>query len=176
MKPVPSAILGLTVESLDTPIGVLRIVVDGSGALRAVGWLDLEERLERDLLRQYGARGFTVAAGRAPSEVSRSIRRYFAGELSAIDALPVATGGTSFQRAVWRELRGIRCGTAVSYRELAERVGRPAAVRAVGAANGANPVGVVVPCHRVVGADGALTGYGGGLARKEWLLRHEGCR
>ena len=168
--------LQLTVESLDTPIGVLRIVTDGTGALRAVGWLDLEERLQRDLHRQYGARGFSLEAGRATSEVSRSIRRYFAGELSAIDALPVETGGTPFQRTVWRALREIACGTTVTYGELAARIGRPAAARAAGAANGANPVGVVVPCHRVVGADGSLTAYGGGLERKAWLLHHEGNR
>jgi methylated-DNA-[protein]-cysteine S-methyltransferase len=165
--------LRLSIESLDTPIGVLRIVTDGSGALRAVGWLDLENRLQRDLRRQYGAHGFSLEAGRAASDLARSIRRYFAGELSAIDALPVQTAGTAFQRAVWRALRGIPCGTTVTYAELAERIGRPAAMRAVGAANGANPIGVVVPCHRVVGADGSLTGYGGGLERKAWLLRHE---
>ena len=168
--------LKLTIESLDTPIGVLRIVTDGAGALRAVGWLDLEERLQRDLRRQYGAGGFRLEADRATSAVSRSIRRYFAGELSAIDALPVETGGTPFQRTVWRALRGIACGTTVTYSELAARIGRPAAARAAGAANGANPVGVVVPCHRVVGADGSLTAYGGGLERKAWLLRHEGIQ
>jgi len=165
--------LRLSIASLDTPIGVLRVVTDGSEALRAVGWLDLEHRLQRDLRRQYGTRGFSLEAGRAPNGVARSIRRYFAGELSAIDALPVQTAGTAFQREVWRALRAIPCGTTVTYSELAERIGRPAAVRAVGAANGANPIGVVVPCHRAVGADGSLTGYGGGLERKAWLLRHE---
>src|SRR6185369_9008462 len=168
--------LHLTIESLETPIGVLRIVTDAAGALCAVGWLDLEERLQRDVDRQYGACGFSLAAGRATSGVSRSIRRYFEGELPAIDALSVATGGTAFQREVWGALRAIPCGTTVTYAELATRMGRPAAVRAVGAANGANPVGVVVPCHRVVGADGSLTGYGGGLERKAWLLRHEEAR
>ena len=114
--------LRLTIESLDTPIGVLRIVTDGPGALRAVGWLDLEERLQRDLRRQCGARGFSLQADRATSAVSRSIRRYFAGELSAIDALPVETGGTPFQRTVWRALREIACGTTVTYGELAVRM------------------------------------------------------
>ena len=168
--------LQLTIESLETPIGVMRIVTDRAGALRAVGWLDLEERLQRDLHRQYGAPGFRLEAGRATSEVSRSIRRYFAGELSAIDALPVQTAGTAFQREVWNALRAIPCGATATYAELATRIGRPAAVRAVGAANGANPVGVVVPCHRVVGADGALTGYGGGIERKRFLLELEGDR
>ena len=86
-----------------------------------------------------------------------------------------ATGGTDFQRHVWRALRAIRCGTTVTYGALAQRIGRPAAVRAVGHANGANPISIVVPCHRVIGADRSLTGYGGGIARKRWLLIHEGA-
>jgi methylated-DNA-[protein]-cysteine S-methyltransferase len=98
---------------------------------------------------------------------------YFGGDLAAIDALPVATGGTEFQRAVWDELRRIPCGGSISYSELARRIGRPAAIRAVGLANGANPIGIVVPCHRVIGANGTLTGYGGGIERKRWLLAHE---
>jgi methylated-DNA-[protein]-cysteine S-methyltransferase len=98
---------------------------------------------------------------------------YFSGELTAIDTLPVATGGTEFQRLVWSELRRIPCGASISYSELARRIGRPAAVRAVGLANGANPIGIVVPCHRVIGANGTLTGYGGGIERKRWLLAHE---
>jgi methylated-DNA-[protein]-cysteine S-methyltransferase len=98
---------------------------------------------------------------------------YFRGELRAIDGLRVETRGTPFQRAVWTALREIPCGTTVSYSDLARRIERPSAVRAVGLANGANPVAIVVPCHRVVGAGGALTGYGGGLSRKRWLLAHE---
>src|SRR6185437_637184 len=90
-----------------------------------------------------------------------------------IDAILTATAGTAFQREVWRALRDIPAGQTISYGELARRIGRPAAVRAVGLANGANPIGVVVPCHRVIGANGSLTGYGGGLHRKEWLLAHE---
>jgi methylated-DNA-[protein]-cysteine S-methyltransferase len=85
----------------------------------------------------------------------------------------VQAGGTLFPRDVWRALRNIPCGTAVSYAKLAEQIGRPAAVRAVGLANGSNPVGVVVPCHRVIGANGSLTGYGDGIERKSWLLKHE---
>jgi methylated-DNA-[protein]-cysteine S-methyltransferase len=101
------------------------------------------------------------------------MRAYFAGNLTAIDDLPVATGGTDFQRQVWRALRQIPCGETISYGELARRIDRPAAVRAVGLANGSNPISVVVPCHRVIGSDGSLTGYGGGIERKRWLLTHE---
>ena len=98
---------------------------------------------------------------------------YFKGDLTAIDGLKVANGGTDFQRAVWKALRAIPAGGTITYGALAARLGRPKAARAVGLANGANPIAIVVPCHRVVGADGSLTGYGGGMARKQWLLAHE---
>jgi methylated-DNA-[protein]-cysteine S-methyltransferase len=100
--------------------------------------------------------------------------RYFAGETTAIDGIAVELNGTPFQKTVWTALRRIPCGTTISYAELAKRIGEPAAVRAVGTANGANPVAVIVPCHRVIGSNGSLTGYGGGLDRKQWLLTHEG--
>ena len=105
--------------------------------------------------------------------IPRLPRRLFAGELSAIDDLPVESGGTEFQRAAWKALRRIPAGETRSYGAQAAAIGRPAAVRAVGLANGANPIGVIVPCHRVVGANGTLTGYAGGLERKRWLLAHE---
>jgi methylated-DNA-[protein]-cysteine S-methyltransferase len=111
---------------------------------------------------------------RVPENLKNAIERYFAGELAAIYALPIRTAGTAFQREVWSALREIPCGTTVSYAELAEQIGRPAAVRAVGLANGSNPIGVIVPCHRVIGSNGSLTGYGGGIERKRWLLEHEG--
>jgi methylated-DNA-[protein]-cysteine S-methyltransferase len=93
--------------------------------------------------------------------------------MAALDAIEVDTGGTPFQQRVWQELRRIPAGSTRSYSEVARAIGRPSAVRAVAAANGANPVSIVIPCHRVIGADGSLTGYGGGLHRKRWLLAHE---
>ena len=108
-----------------------------------------------------------------PLGVVGRFRDYFQGELDALDSLPVETGGTAFQRRVWEALRTIPVGTTVSYLEMARRVGAPDAVRAVGAANGANPVAIVLPCHRVIGSNGRLVGYGGGLDRKRWLLAHE---
>jgi methylated-DNA-[protein]-cysteine S-methyltransferase len=102
------------------------------------------------------------------------MRAYLAGELNALDRLPADAGGTPFQQEVWAALRTIPPGVTWSYKQLALRIGRPAAVRAVGLANGSNPIGIVVPCHRVIGANGTLTGYGGGLPRKRWLLEHEG--
>jgi methylated-DNA-[protein]-cysteine S-methyltransferase len=102
------------------------------------------------------------------------MRRYFKGDIAVLSGLPVAASGTPFQNDVWRALRKIKDGTTVSYGELARRIGKPKAVRAVGLANGQNPISIVVPCHRVIGSDGSLTGYGGGLPRKQWLLSHEG--
>ena len=103
-----------------------------------------------------------------------TLRRYFDGDIRAIDTIAVELNGTPFQKDVWTALRRIPAGTTISYSTLAKRIGHSSAVRAVGTANGANPVAIVVPCHRVIGADGSLTGYGGGLDMKEHLLRLEG--
>lgn len=140
----------------------------GGGPVR-----DDHTSLHRELRRQYGARGYTLAAACDPHGFTTAMRAYFNGDIHVIDGLPVEAGGTTFQREVWGALREIPCGTTMAYSELARRIGRPAAVRAVGLANGSNPVGIVVPCHRVIGANGTLTGYGGGLDRKRWLLAHE---
>ncbi len=164
--------LRLLVDRLATPIGDLLVVVDEQGCLRAVDWVDHEARMRHLLRLQYAGRDPRIEPGDAASATA-AFAAYFAGDLAAIDRLPVETGGTAFQRSVWSELRRIPCGRTVTYRALAERVGRPAAVRAVGHANGSNPISVAVPCHRVVGSNGTLTGYGGGIERKRWLLEHE---
>jgi len=169
-------VLPLLVDRLHTPIGELVVVADRDGHLRAIDWTDYETRMQRLLTLHYGARGFSLTPARNPHGLTNALSRYFAGDLAAIDTLRVMTSGTPFQRAVWRELRNVACGTTVSYLQLAERIGRPTAVRAVGLANGANPIGIVVPCHRVIGSNGSLTGYGGGLERKRWLLDHEQTR
>ena len=168
--------LSLKMDRLPTPIGELVLLADEQGRLRALDWADHEARLQRLLRLHYGADGFTVRAERDPAGLSAALSAYFAGDVGRIAAVRVATGGTPFQRAVWSALRDVPCGTTVSYGALAQRIGRPSAVRAVGLANGANPIGIVVPCHRVVGRDGRLTGYAGGLARKRWLLSHEASR
>lgn len=117
-----------------------------------------------------------VEAHPDPAGAVSALGTYFSGgNLAALDGLEVELNGTPFQRRVWSALRRVRAGRTVSYSDLARAIGAPAAVRAVGAANGANPIALVVPCHRVIGADGSLTGYGGGLERKRWLLRHEGA-
>jgi methylated-DNA-[protein]-cysteine S-methyltransferase len=165
--------LHLLIDRIETPIGELLIVADRGGHLRAVDWTDHETRMLRLLQRHYGENGFRLEPARNPSNLADAINSYFAGDLTAINTLPVQTAGTPFQRDVWRALREIPCGITLSYAKLAERIGRPSALRVVGLANGSNPIGIVVPCHRVIGANGSLTGYGGGIERKRWLLKHE---
>jgi len=161
----------LFLERISTPVGELLLVTDTSGRLRATHFGDHEDELRRRMQRSTGTTD--LAPPPKPTAAAGAVAAYFAGDVRAIERLPVETGGTSFQRAVWAALRDIPCGTTVSYGEIARRIGRPKAVRAVGMANNANPVGVIVPCHRVIGASGDLTGYGGGLDRKRWLLDHE---
>jgi methylated-DNA-[protein]-cysteine S-methyltransferase len=168
-----SEVLHLLMNRIATPIGEMLIVADDDGNLRATDWTDHEVGMLRSLRRHYGENGFCLESAPKTNRLTDAINSYFAGELTAIDTLPVQTAGTPFQREVWRALRKIPCGTTVSYGKLAEQIRRPAAVRAVGLANGSNPIGVVVPCHRVIGANGSLTGYGGGIERKRWLLQHE---
>ena len=165
----------LYIDRIESPIGTILLIHDADGRVRALDFHDFETRMRRLLRRHYGDDGddFVVAELEAPAGARDGLRRYFAGDLTAIDAIPVATAGTAFQRDVWAALRRIRAGTTLSYGALARELGRPRSVRAVGLANGANPIGIIVPCHRVIGADGSLTGYGGGIERKRWLLRHE---
>ncbi|TDQ83272.1 methylated-DNA-[protein]-cysteine S-methyltransferase [Dongia mobilis] len=164
----------LLVDRIPTPIGELVIIADQAGKLRAVDWTDHEGRMLA-LLARHCRHGFDLHPRRDPHGLSRALKAYFKGDLAAIEPLETATDGTPFQHAAWRELRRIPAGRAISYAELARRIGRPRAVRATGLANGANPISIVVPCHRVIGSDGSLTGYGGGIHRKRWLLAHEGC-
>lgn len=162
-------------DRVRTPIGALLIVSDDGGNLRAAEFHDFEERLHRSL-RLNTARhgGYTLRKSRAPASVRERIEAYFAGDLGAIDGIEVLTFGTPFQQKVWRALRRIAPGKTLTYGALAQRIGEVRAIRAVGAANGANPVSVIVPCHRLIGANGSLIRYGGGIHRKHWLLRHEG--
>jgi len=166
----------LYADRLESTIGTLLLIHDREGHVRALDFHDFESRMRRLLRLHYGAEGndFAVEDRAAPTTIRRAISDYFSGDLCAVNSIPVTTGGTSFQRDVWAALRTIEAGTTLSYGALARQLGRPKSVRAVGSANGANPVAIVVPCHRVIGADGSLTGYGGGISRKRWLLTHEG--
>jgi methylated-DNA-[protein]-cysteine S-methyltransferase len=173
---MPHENLELLIDRLPTPIGEMIVIADGEGNLRTIDWTDHEVRMKQLLDRQFGKGRYTLKPARDPGGLSSAMRRYFKGDHSAIEKLPVKADGTPFQKSVWKALRGIRRGTAISYAELARRIGKPKAVRAVGLANGQNPISVVVPCHRVIGSNGSLTGYGGGLPRKKWLLEHEGVK
>ena len=148
---------------IDTPIGVLVAVADEQGRLA-----ELKFRSE---LRVASSEGSAQLA----TPYAQQIHEYFAGKRQRFD-LELAPKGTPFQLAVWNALLEIPYGDTISYAELARRIGKPSAVRAVGAANGANPIPVIIPCHRVIGSNGTLTGYGGGIERKQWLLAHEGRR
>jgi len=157
--------------SITTPVGTLHVAVrDGRlCVLELTSGARFQTRLARS--------GEPVAPlhSEAAHAIVRALHAYFAGDVAALDGIDVAPlGGTAFQRRVWQALRAVPAGQTISYKTLARRIQAPRAVRAVGAANGANPVPIVLPCHRVIGADGSLTGYGGGLERKRWLLRHEG--
>jgi methylated-DNA-[protein]-cysteine S-methyltransferase len=160
-------------ERRDTPTGRMLVVNDEQGRLRALDWEDHEPRMQRLLGRYYRNTTLQLRETTRVSAATLALHAYFAGELAALDALQTATNGTEFQRDVWHALRRIPVGHTLSYGALAAKIGRAAAVRAVGLANGANPIAIVVPCHRVIGADSSLTGYGGGIERKRWLLRHE---
>lgn len=156
---------------VDTPVAPLRLFCDEAGVVRVLDF-DADSPRTARLVRRWYA-GVPVEAGAPPPAVADALAAYFSGELSALARVPWRAPGSDFQRTVWRALLDIPAGETITYAALAARIGRPTAVRAVGLANGANPVSLVVPCHRVVGAGGSLTGYGGGLARKRWLLEHE---
>ncbi len=162
----------LQLDQVETPIGTMLFVTAGD-RLCAVDFADYRPRMEQLLRRHYPA--FDLVPGSDSLGVASRTHAYFAGVLTAFDDLPLDAGGTPFQQRVWAALRRIPPGRTLSYGALAAQLGQPGASRAVGLANGSNPISVVVPCHRVIGADGSLTGYGGGMARKEWLLRHEGA-
>jgi methylated-DNA-[protein]-cysteine S-methyltransferase len=162
-------------ERMNTPTGPMLVISDDRDRLRAADWEDYEDRMLRLLQRHYGAGAVRLCAAPRPSAARRALESYFDGDLHLIDGVATATNGTEFQHAVWAALRRIPAGSTISYGTLAARLGRATAMRAVGLANGANPTPIVVPCHRVIGADGSLTGFGGGLHRKRWLLAHEGA-
>ncbi len=166
--------MNFALDRLPTAIGDLLIVFDEAGRLRALDWDDYEARMRRLLRLQYRAE-ISLQSGGAPSRIRDALTSYFAGDHAALDAIEVEIAGTPFQRTLWSALRSIPSGQTSTYGALAEKIGLPKAIRAVGAANGANPISIVLPCHRVIGSDQRLTGYGGGLDRKRWLLTHEGA-
>ncbi|HZV85107.1 MAG TPA: methylated-DNA--[protein]-cysteine S-methyltransferase [Brevundimonas sp.] len=162
---------------LDSPIGPLALATDAEGRLRGLSFGD---GLEAAMRREYPAAA--LAPGEPPPAVVAGLAAFFSGEREALTRIPWSldgarstSGGDAFQPAVWRALTDIPCGTTISYGEIARRAGQPGAAQAAGMALNRNPLPLVLPCHRVVGADGAMVGFGGGLERKTWLLRHEGA-
>jgi methylated-DNA-[protein]-cysteine S-methyltransferase len=168
-----TAMLRIFLDYAETPLGRFAIAADEEGRLRASGFADQHARMERQLQIYASSPKFSVRRESNPGGLTAAVERYFAGDLAAIGGLPIFIDGTPFQCAVWQALREIPFGETRSYAAVARQVGNPAAVRAVGLANGSNPIGLILPCHRVIGSDGSLTGYGGGVERKRWLLAHE---
>lgn len=158
------------VSIFSSPIGDV-VMAHREETLHGLGFADHWQRLREDLLRRNPAAAFRDQP--CPKPFQTALDAYFRGDLGALDGLSIHLVGTPFQRDVWAHLQRIPVGETISYSELAQRVGRPRAVRAVGAANGSNPISLVVPCHRVIRSDGSLCGYGGGVERKRWLLAHE---
>jgi methylated-DNA-[protein]-cysteine S-methyltransferase len=171
-------ILELFQRRVVSPIGVILLLTDDRDRLRALDFDDHCSRREQHLDRHYGVGGWLIREAGGEHVAVEAIGRYFGGDMGALAGIATQCGGTAFQRSVWAALCTIEAGATRSYGAIAQQIGRAAAIRAVGAANGANPIGIVVPCHRVIGADGTLTGFGGGLERKQWLLEHEAqhCR
>ena len=161
-----------SLDRLQTPIGTALLVCDAEGVLRALDWEDYEPRMKELLRLHYGA--VALKDARAPKQMRTALSGYFKGDLDRLDTIKWRVAGTPFQHKVWTALPQIPAGTTLSYGALAARLGAPRAMRAVGHANGSNPISVVVPCHRLIGANGSLVKYGGGLERKRWLLQHEG--
>jgi methylated-DNA-[protein]-cysteine S-methyltransferase len=160
------------VAETPSPIGAITVVV-AEGRVCALHfsdhWPDERAALERRFASS------EIRHAEDPSGVCARLQAYFAGEIDALAAIDVDPAGTAFQLAVWTELRNIPAGQTASYADVARAIGAPSSVRAVGAANGSNPISLIEPCHRVIGSDGRLVGYGGGIERKRWLLQHEGA-
>lgn len=166
--------LTLSLAVLDSPVGPLAIACDEAGAVRGVSF---GEGLERAMRREYP--GAAMTPGELPETVAKTLTEYFGGDASALDRVPWsldgAVAGDGFQARVWKALAQVPAGRTISYGEMAKRAGDPGAAQAAGVALNRNPIPLILACHRVVGADGAMVGFGGGLERKTWLLRHEGA-
>jgi methylated-DNA-[protein]-cysteine S-methyltransferase len=159
----------LRIDHIESPIGTITLAVHGDD-LCALDFVD-EDAMRARLEVRFETVRFVAEAN--PAGHSDSVRAYFAGELGALAGIPVDPGGTPFQQRVWQELRNTDCGETRSYKDVADAIGAPGATRAVGTANGRNPIAIVIPCHRVVNANKRLGGYAGGTDNKRWLLEHE---
>ncbi|MEO6917531.1 MAG: methylated-DNA--[protein]-cysteine S-methyltransferase [Collimonas sp.] len=163
--------MNLFLHRIASPIGIILLVTDSQDRVRALDFDDYEARMRTLLGTHYGH--YTLSDAASPSSAEPALQRYFNGELDALKDVAVATNGTGFQQRVWSALRKIPPARMTTYGKLALQMGEQNGARAVGSANATNPIAIIVPCHRVVGADGKLTGFAGGLERKAWLLGHE---
>ncbi len=163
----------LLIDRIDSALGKLLVVSDGQ-RLCALDYADCETRMLTLLKRRYTDVQWQEMVD--PQGFSTAICAYLAGDVASIDDIPANPGGTDFQQQVWSALRTIPVGAVRTYSEVAAQLKRPTAYRAVGMTNALNPIAIVIPCHRLVGMNGALTGYAGGLERKRWLLQHEGVQ
>jgi methylated-DNA-[protein]-cysteine S-methyltransferase len=157
-------------REIDSPIGPLTMA-GSAGKVCLLHFGSADDHVRRWLARWFPAQPIELHDD--PAGAINTLRAYFTGDLDALDTIDVQMQGTPFQKRVWEALRRVRAGQTASYSDIARAIGAPSSIRAVGAANGANPVAVIVPCHRIIGTNGSLTGYGGGLDRKRWLLNHE---
>src|SRR5262245_30389654 len=164
--------VNLGISDLRSPLGDVRAAWH-DGRLCSLAFTEHWKATEHALRRRFRTIEWTPEPA---TELCARLDGYFSGDLAALDGIEVDPGGTPFQQAVWTALRRVPAGRTTTYSALARAIGAPAAVRAVGAANGANPIWLVIPCHRAIGSDGRLVGYAGGLERKHWLLVHEGAR
>lgn len=162
-------------ERLRSPLGELLLWTDTQQQVYALDWTDYQDRMQSLLLRQHPKQHYRIESRSQTTTTSATIQSYFAGDLFALETIKYVLGGTPFQQQVWQALRAIPCGSTWSYAQLAQHIERPKAIRAVGVANGANPISLIIPCHRVIGQNQQLVGYAGGLERKRWLLQHEGA-
>jgi methylated-DNA-[protein]-cysteine S-methyltransferase len=160
--------MNLFTDTIASPIGDVQLV-SSHHAVVLLDFADNTERIQKLLEKRFGQ----YILNPKPLEWSKAVQNYFAGDCSALETIPTDTGGTDFQKRVWQALRQIPVGQTWSYLEVAQHIGQPTATRAVGMTNGLNPISLILPCHRVIGANGKLTGYAGGMERKRWLLTHE---
>jgi len=166
-------VTGTIMTIIDSPVGALTLTATDEGLTGVYFDQGSHPPPEREVSAWVKDDGSHGRASAVLESAKEQLSSYFSGKRTSFD-LPLAPRGTNFQRRVWTELRAIAFGETTSYGDIARKIGAPKAVRAVGAANGRNPIPIIVPCHRVVGSDGSLTGFGGGIERKRWLLDHEG--
>ncbi|NJK39678.1 MAG: methylated-DNA--[protein]-cysteine S-methyltransferase [Oscillatoriales cyanobacterium RM2_1_1] len=160
----------LFMDRIDSELSQILIISDGE-QLCSLDFADYESRMMTLLQKRYA--NFELLEVKNPQGFSQKIQQYFRGDWRALDNIPVNPGGTPFQQTVWSALRQIPPGITLSYQQLAVKIGKPTAARAVGMANAQNPIAIVIPCHRVIAANTKLAGYAGGIERKRWLLNHE---